>query len=104
MYERADRSDRDGLQLSVIGVVVDVGHPLAEGFLLELLLQVLGVVLLGSDHIGVCANDADAAVEDLAVVVDKLVGKVLGGAFDQRIATESDANTGDTLEQGPRRC
>ena len=103
MYERADMpngSGRHSYQFLLMGLLVDVGHPLAEGFFLQLLLQSLGVVLLGGDHVGVRADDSDAAVVDLAVVVDELVSKVLGGAFDQRIATEADADASDALEQG----
>ena len=103
MYERAgmpNGSGRHSYQFLLMGVLVDVGHPLAEFFFSQLLLQSLGVVLLGRDHEGVPAGDSDAAVEDPAFVVDELVSKVLGGAFDQRIATETDANASDALEQG----
>ena len=93
-------SGRHSYQFLLMGLLVDVCHPLAEGFFLQLLLQGLGVVLLGGDHVGVRADDSDAAVVDLAVVVDELVSKVLGGAFDQRIATETDADASDALEQG----
>ena len=93
-------SGRHSYQFLLMCLLVDVGHPLAEGFFLQLLLQGLGVVLLGGDHVGVRADDSDAAVVDLAVVVDELVSKVLGGAFDQRIATETDADASDALEQG----
>ena len=102
MYERADMpngSGRHSYQFLLMGLLVDVGHPLAEGFFLQLLLQSLGVVLLGGDHIGVRAVDSNAAVVDLAVVVDELVSKVLSGAFDQRIAAETDADASDALEQ-----
>lgn len=103
MYERAymaNGSGRHSYQFLLMRLLVDVGHPLAEFFFSQLLLQSLGVVLLGGDHVGVRADDSDAAVVDLAFVVDELVSKVLGGAFDQRIATETDADASDALEQG----
>ena len=88
-------SGRHSYQFLLIGLFVDVGHPLAELLFSELLLEVLCVDLFGGQHIGVIANDSDLAVSDYAVIVDELVSLVDGCVLDQQVRFESETETAE---------